>query len=102
MSDFFGDFPNRPDVPEFWHLSEIVLANDAIATEEENGFLKVVERIVPIEVLQYMAEQRVKIAMTRGGLPVPPPSIMALLMAIYIDGFIAGAHYGVKYPKDSS
>lgn len=102
MSDFFGDFPNRPDVPEFWHLSEIVLANDAIATEEENGFLKVVERIVPIEVLQYMAEQRVKVAIQRMGLPIPPRGILPMLMAVYIDGFVAGANYGVKYPKDSS
>lgn len=103
MSDFFGDFPNRPDVPEFWQLSEVVLANDGTATEEKDGFLKVVEKIVPIHVLQYMAEQRVLIAMQKMGLPVPPPkSIMAMLMAVYMDGFAAGASYAVKYPKETN
>ena len=105
MSDFMdGDkFPNRPDVPEFWHLSEIVLGNDAEASEKGSaGLLGVIEKIIPIEVLQYMATQRALIQMHRvfhskyDELNVP-----MMMSAAWIDGFAAGAKYGQKYPKDS-
>lgn len=104
MSDFDNGIPgppNRPDVPEFWHLSEIVLGMDADA-EDEAGLLKIITEIIPEEVLTYMAEQRTLFAFDRDPLlsMVRGPlrfHFFILMVAAYHDAFCAGAIYQKKY-----
>lgn len=100
MSDFFPGPEHRPDVKEFWQLSEIVLRNDAIATEgEAEGFHRVVQEFVPMEVATYMGEQRVAIFLNGMGFPMPPEPVLGMMVAIWMDGFCAGAKYAKEYPK---
>lgn len=83
-------FPNRPDTPEFWHLSEIVLANDA----NSGGLRNVVGQFIEMRVLEYMAMQRAAMACEKIGLP---DEVIPALAAAIIDGFCAGAAYERKY-----
>jgi hypothetical protein len=99
LHDIFGDHPGRPDVPEFWQMSEVLLSNDAEAEEfGEEGFRKMVEKHVPLDVLTYIAMQRALALLVRGVGPGP-----ATDMALWCDGFVAGATYATRYPeKDPS
>jgi hypothetical protein len=83
-------FPDRPDTPEFWHLSEIVLANDA----NSDGVAQVVNQIIEVRVLQYVAMNRAGKACQALGLP---DALEPMLAAAIMDGFAAGAMYERKY-----
>lgn len=102
MSDFFGENPQRPDVPEFWHLSEVVLQMDG-RCEEPGGFDATVREVIPPEVLAYMSIQRAFRALgarTQEEVARIPPELLAVVGSLYVDGFIAGANYRERYPKD--
>ena len=111
MSDpsVFGHHPDRPDVPEFWHLCDVVLQMDGkLEGPDERGdvFKETVEEIIPIEVLVYMSKQRSLRLLLPADMPEPlkmlflqtmDPELIASLAAMYVDGFIAGAKYQERY-----
>lgn len=90
--DVFGQNPNRPAHPDFWRLSEIVLANDGRVEEafdQEKAWKDTVADVVDVESIVYMASQRVMLMMG----PPQPGNVTdhATLTALYIDAFLTGA-----------
>jgi hypothetical protein len=89
----------RPDHPDFWALSAIVMSNDAVAVDEMNHdeealFQKLAE--ISDEVLMYMAMQRAMRAMQHfGSGPVP-----ILLMSVWTDGFTAGVQWAKREKEE--
>jgi hypothetical protein len=90
--------PDRPDVPEFWQLSEIVLRHDAVAKESDvQGLQKVIaESGVPESVVLYVAKNRAALALKQSGIVITG-SNLSLGMAMWIDAFLAGMEYQKKY-----
>lgn len=113
MTDFpskdeFSSFPGRPETEEFWWLSEILLESDGRCDEGEEGeFLKIIEEIIPIDTITYVAKQRALRVILRDAPPLPEallialvdPETLAALSAMFIDGFNVGHRYGTKHPK---
>lgn len=104
MSDFFGPHPSRPDVPEFWRFSEILLQIDGKLEDGKNNreiFEQTISEIAPIQVVEYVALQRalrtVQAIMALAG-HVSDPTILAA--TAWIDGFMVGAYYSSRYRKD--
>jgi hypothetical protein len=78
----------RPDHPDFWKLSNVVIQIDAMA-EQHQGFAEIVGAVIDIDSVTYMAEQRAIRAMG----PNASPATMSLIGATWIDGFMAGINY---------
>lgn len=90
QDDAAGQRPNHPD---FWLLSEIVLGNDAAAAEQmDEGLFDLFQRRAAINdaVLAYIAQQR-----TMRSLNHFPRSPTMALLATYTDGFTAGVQWGL-------
>jgi hypothetical protein len=79
---------SRPEHPDFWKLSEVVIQIDAMA-EQHQGFTEIVGRMIDVDSVTYMAEQRAIRAMG----PNASPATRALIGATWIDGFMAGINY---------
>jgi hypothetical protein len=107
LRDIFGDRPERPDHPDFWKISEILLEMDAeintsrmTQDECEVEFVKRLQRIgVDQASLSYAAAQRTLRAIH--SLPATFPQqariVLATLMGgIWVDGFTAGAAYAER------
>lgn len=87
----------RPDHPDFWTLSRLVIDQDNVAegaTPAEDQF----GRIVDPESITYMAHQRALRARGMLGLPAVDTSA---LMAVWLDAFMLGAAYqgAVQQPR---
>lgn len=109
LNDLFPGPQERPDVPEFWQLSEIVLKHDARA-EEEGGLERTIEEFIPEEVASYIC-----VARTAAMLMSDPMMVLFRMMrpdlylrihltaaAAWNDGFCAGAAYQREYGKKVS
>ena len=83
-------FPDRPDHPDFWRLSKIVIENDDTATGI--GLDKAVEQLagVDFQSLNYMAGQRASRMISVLGLD--PASFLSIHAAI-MDGFVTGVQF---------
>lgn len=106
MSDFFEGLlsgpPDRPDHPDFWKLSDVVLRHDGQATDPTAAF-NMDERIardIKPEVLTYMIGQRVAAMMQRGPLAqelARVPKVAAMLSVIAqasaLDAFMIGVEW---------
>lgn len=97
-NEFFTGFPDRPDAPEFWKLSDVVLRNDARCSESEEGFEEVITEVIPIEVLTYMAEQRAMRVIHPLAVLIDPELFISLT-AMFMDGFLIGANYAKEAGK---
>lgn len=91
MDEVFGNFPNRPNTREFWKLSEVVLQLDG-AAEAGESFDSLVQKVVDVDSLLYMAQQRVRGAIGPGS-GVDYEALVMKMTSIYLDGFMAGAGY---------
>lgn len=101
LNDFFGDVPGRPDHPDFWKLSEVVLGNDGrMEDPDPNALIKLVEEIIDMSVMTYMAQQRAMRPLQNMGVQVIEPDTFALMVSIWMDGFMAGAKYQKSHPKE--
>lgn len=88
-------FPNRPDHPDFWRLSEIVMGMDAwldVAKPEnrQDVFQKIVTDVIDIRSVTYMADQRALRAMMFLGVP---REYQAATAAMWLEAFIMGVKY---------
>lgn len=94
MTDPLNDprFPDRPTHPDFWRISEILLANDGDATEGRRSIPEIVTAVVDVESLTYAAKQRARIACEALGLPTSDGWV-AKLASVWIDAFTAGATF---------
>jgi hypothetical protein len=97
MNEAFGNFPDRPDHPDFWKLSEIVLGLDgAIEEAERTGgsdvFHDLATEHCDLRSQLYMATQRVQ----RFLLELGPVDGAMLAASAWIDGFQVGVRFGRK------
>jgi hypothetical protein len=92
MSDPLNDprFPKRPQHPDFWRISEVVLQNDGASAEGKQPLEETVKDTVDLESLTYFAMQRGGMACQRARLP---ESLAPVLGSIWIDAFMAGAKF---------
>lgn len=80
-------FPKRPNHPDFWRMSEIVIEMDQRTEAHPDKFEEIVGEIVDLDSLIYMATQRSLRAATLAG---APQSIMIHGTALWIDAFTVG------------
>ena len=99
LSNFFGATPERPDVPDFWALSEIILAMDAPMQEAKTpeatqaAWDKAVAKgAIDSEALGYMAIQRamrVTGVTTRREL-IAKEDVVMMLASAYMEAVLVG------------
>jgi hypothetical protein len=88
-------FPNRPNHPDFWLMSQAIVDTDA-QSETGQAAPDIMGRLVDVESLTYVAEQRALRAAPRletGGLVFRNPQNMSILAGLWIDAFVAGARF---------
>lgn len=99
MSNFMDApaFPDRPDHPDFWRLSEILLQIDGRSNEDgREVFDEVSDNIDPASLI-YMAEGRAKhglqefVAAKRDR--VTTTDVVALVTAAWVEAFLVGARF---------
>lgn len=93
MDDVFGARSARPNHPDFWRLSEIMLKNDgrmeaASDADKEPVWQTTVSQFVDINSLSYLAVNRAIKAAGPKRLELIP-----VLSALFLDGFIAGCEF---------
>lgn len=104
LNDVFGAMPDRPDHPDMWKLSGILLGMDAglepgvPAVEKEALWQKrIAEAGINPEVVSYAATQRAFRSVgvqTRNDLLDPAKAIQVMRLASsWLDGFVAGARF---------
>ena len=84
-------FPDRPQHPDFWKLSEIIVKLDHIA--ETEGW-EAAMGTVPVDIrsMVYMARQRAAMAQDM----LSPGDEKERLAILWMDAFAAGARYGME------
>lgn len=92
MSDPLKDdrFPDRPQHPDFWRISEVVLQHDGDAVEAGRSMEEIVKDTVDLESLTYFAMQRAGTYCQAMGLP---KDFETLVGSVWMDAFMAGARY---------
>jgi hypothetical protein len=99
--DFIEGPKARPDHPDFWRMSEIILQldgrlEDAKTDEDrERIFLEVVREHCDVDSLMYMGVQRaMRVIKAQTGLDVIEHfETMGWLVTVYVESFIAGMEY---------
>jgi hypothetical protein len=85
-------FPNRPDEPDFWLLSRLIIDQDARAENDTIPFEDRIAEVVSPKSLTYMASQRAlraqELLKGRGRTDAHTG-----LTALWVDAFMAGAAY---------
>jgi len=92
---------NRPDHPDFWRISEIIIDCDDAA--EKEGLDAALDGHVDKESLAYMANQRAYRALniqTQQDLEDPATKhSIGIIAAIWMDAFVVGAKFESKKEK---
>jgi hypothetical protein len=83
-------FPDRPQHPDFWRLSDVVLQLDGQATEGDRTIPEIMTGLVDPESLTYVALNRAGLLCQHLGLP---ESIRPALAATWLDAFAAGVSF---------
>ncbi len=94
MNDPLRDprFPNRPQHPDFWRLSETAMALDGKTAESGASVSDVASPDIDVESLFYAAESRVNLMLQATGLKVPD-SVQGAMVAIYISALVHGIEF---------
>jgi len=98
MPSPFGDderFPERPDVPDFWRLSDVVLQFDGASGEGDKTLEQVAEGRIDMNALAYMGAQRVAMLVARAGLP-HSPELLAALHTVFTTSVLTGIEFERK------
>jgi hypothetical protein len=95
MDLVFGKNPDRPNTPDLWRISEVLLKNDGAIDEAPDEdkratWLSITSAVVDVDSVRFMAEQRV----LRAFGPVTKNTnlqVRAALVSLAVDSFITGA-----------
>lgn len=89
------DYPLRPDHPDWWRLSELVLQLDAQATEDGRRLDNITAGIIDPESLGYLALQRAMryLGITTRAEVAEHMTTIARMGAWYHEAFILGARF---------
>lgn len=90
-----SNYPERPNHPDFWVLSRIIIDQDKRA-EGPMPLEDMVAQVADVRSVSYMASQR---ALRAAGPIVATRYAHARLQAVWMDAFLAGATFQAE--KDS-
>lgn len=98
MSDFrdpLNDpaFPDRPQHPDFWKLSEIILQLDGMKESSGATVADEISKEVDRDSFLYMLQNRSMMAAELFGLP---PEASLTLAAVWMEGFIVGSRFSKR------
>lgn len=83
-----NEFPNRPNHPDFWALSNIIIQNDNLAELSPLQVEQIIGEVIDINSLVYLASQR--ITRTKG------QEATALQVAYFTDAFLIGYKFALS------
>jgi hypothetical protein len=88
-------YPDRPDSPDFWALSEALLHNDSIEQAEDIGaeYERRVSEVIDLDVLHYVVVQRLMRVKERDHHRHNDDKAEAWFSAAWVDGFMAAVEY---------
>lgn len=98
MTDPLSDprFPDRPQHPHFWALSQIALRLDGDATEGGKTVPDMLDGVVDEDSLLYLMRSRTTLAVDRA-MPGAPDQLKQMLLiiaqSVYLDAFLTGYDY---------
>lgn len=97
------EYPDRPDSPDFWSLSECVLWMDGRASEGK-GFRATLQEFIDTDVAEYFAKSRAGMALLSDPTSLPShlnefEKLRITVAAAWIDGFMAGAKFQQDHGK---
>jgi hypothetical protein len=92
----------RPDTPEFWAMSAVMIDQDnANLTADPDALVNYIDQYLPVDVAMYVSEQRALRVAVKGELsPVDIQGILAALTAMWLDGCLAGMEYQRRREAD--
>lgn len=93
----FGDFPDRPDHPDFWKLSDVVLQHDGLTEDADFDIQAHLATVLDPDSLRYMLAARVKRSHDRSGAPA-----LVQAQAAWLDGFMIGVAYARRHPVEET
>jgi hypothetical protein len=101
MSDFTDPlndprFPDRPNTPDFWQLSEIMTQIDGEMAEGTTSMGDFIAQFGDEPTITYMVQQKALNAAEVFGL-VPDPQVLSILSAMMLNGFAVGYRFHERY-----
>lgn len=97
LNDLFGNFPGRPDHPDFAMLSDVVLRQDAKTEDRSFDTETYIASMIDPPSLAHMATQRAKRMIGILGLnPDNSSPLVAAIAGAYVDAFMTGYHFHIK------
>lgn len=85
---FMGDFPGRPDHPDFWVLVDVVLQHDGKTENPAFDMATHLATVLDPDSVRYMAEQRVRRFVDHSNAPVE-----VQVAAAWLDAFMIGVEF---------
>lgn len=94
MTDPLRDprFPDRPQSPDYWRISEVVMQQDGRATEGGEEMPQVIADIVDERAVTYMAIDRARMVQQGSGMR-ENPVLTQMFAALWVDAFTAGIRF---------
>ena len=116
IEDILGKFEGRPNHPDFWTLSQLVLGMDASAKDGPIDVREMIEEVVDFDSISYMANGRAALSVnlvrdiSRSTGVSPAKLFENIIPSLYVDAFILGARFAEErarrakgeQPKDDS
>ena len=90
LNDIFGQFPGRPDHPDFARLSEIVLQQDGRSYDPDFDYGEYMARYIDPASIRHMAQQRCQRTLESLGRSPGYEMVLAAMGAAWLDAFVAG------------
>lgn len=102
LEDVFGPMANRPDTPDFWHISQIMLRQNGAIDDAKTADAKeavwqaeVRKRVSDPQVLAYMGLQRMlrALGITTRSEVAANASVAPKMITLWMEGFLVGAEF---------
>lgn len=91
-----SNFPHRPDHPDFWLLSEVMIAHDA-AMDQGDNFEDAIGRFIHLPSLVYVATGQAQVAADQyNNLVWTKENVRTIVTGAFTSAFIAGMRYQTR------
>lgn len=97
-------YPKRPNHPDFWLISEVLVSQDASADQRVEPFEDMVGRFVDIDSLQYAAEEQTHMMVQRadrGKLVYTASEVKLRMVSIFMGAFVHGIRFQIRKQRGS-
>lgn len=94
IEDVFGEAPGRPDHPDFWRLSEIILQLDSAIAEGAASVIGEISSEVDLKSATYMADQHGRRCVEILGIKGDAKTLLeTMFVANWYQAFIMGSRF---------